>query len=294
MVKHLYGLRDGKIVSISDISIDQKGLKCECICPSCKGKLEACSLQGKVARYFRHFTEQGDVYAACDAVHANQSALHMLAKEILKEETFLAVPSVKIERESILTDLPGYIVRQLPPVYEFKKVTTLEITSVREETQFGSFIPDIILDTPSGYYLIEIAVTHFVDPDKAKKVANNKIPMLEIDLSGFVNREISRENLRKHLVYNIFLKKWIYYPHARNYAKAYYERQSAVLRYRFAIKARERTKDKLTALMQPSNYVATLSKLRNDTAFGAKAKILYPQSVADQCKQLCLEAMSQY
>lgn len=28
--------------------------------------------------------------------------------------------------------------------------------------------------------------------------------------------------------------------------------------------------------------------------FGAKAKILHPQSVADQCKQLCMEAMSQY
>ena len=28
--------------------------------------------------------------------------------------------------------------------------------------------------------------------------------------------------------------------------------------------------------------------------FGAKAKILHPQSVAEQCKQLCLEAMSQY
>lgn len=28
--------------------------------------------------------------------------------------------------------------------------------------------------------------------------------------------------------------------------------------------------------------------------FGAKAKILHPQAVADQCKQLCLEAMSQY
>lgn len=28
--------------------------------------------------------------------------------------------------------------------------------------------------------------------------------------------------------------------------------------------------------------------------FGAKAKILYPQAVAEQCKQLCLEAMSQY
>ena len=28
--------------------------------------------------------------------------------------------------------------------------------------------------------------------------------------------------------------------------------------------------------------------------FGAKAKILYPQSVVDACKELCLEAMSQY
>ena len=28
--------------------------------------------------------------------------------------------------------------------------------------------------------------------------------------------------------------------------------------------------------------------------FGAKAKILYPQSVVDACKDLCREAMSQY
>ena len=28
--------------------------------------------------------------------------------------------------------------------------------------------------------------------------------------------------------------------------------------------------------------------------FGSKAKILYPESVAQQCRQLCLEAMEQY
>ena len=28
--------------------------------------------------------------------------------------------------------------------------------------------------------------------------------------------------------------------------------------------------------------------------FGAKAKILYPQSVVDACKELCMETMSQY
>jgi predicted DNA-binding transcriptional regulator YafY len=28
--------------------------------------------------------------------------------------------------------------------------------------------------------------------------------------------------------------------------------------------------------------------------FGSKAKVLHPQSVADACKTLCMEAMSQY
>jgi predicted DNA-binding transcriptional regulator YafY len=28
--------------------------------------------------------------------------------------------------------------------------------------------------------------------------------------------------------------------------------------------------------------------------FGTKAKILYPQSVVEECKKLCLEAMEQY
>ena len=28
--------------------------------------------------------------------------------------------------------------------------------------------------------------------------------------------------------------------------------------------------------------------------FGNKAKILHPQSVIDQCRQMCLEAMEQY
>jgi predicted DNA-binding transcriptional regulator YafY len=28
--------------------------------------------------------------------------------------------------------------------------------------------------------------------------------------------------------------------------------------------------------------------------FGSKAKILYPQSVVEQCRQMCMEAMAQY
>jgi predicted DNA-binding transcriptional regulator YafY len=28
--------------------------------------------------------------------------------------------------------------------------------------------------------------------------------------------------------------------------------------------------------------------------FGSKAKILYPQSVIDECRQMCMDAMAQY
>lgn len=40
-VKLKYGMRDGKIISIYDIPLEQRGLKCDCICPLCGMPLQA-------------------------------------------------------------------------------------------------------------------------------------------------------------------------------------------------------------------------------------------------------------
>ena len=51
-IKLKYGVRDGKIVSIEEISESEKGLKCECDCPGCGMKLQARIGKGKRQRHF--------------------------------------------------------------------------------------------------------------------------------------------------------------------------------------------------------------------------------------------------
>lgn len=74
-----YGIREGKVVRISEIPTDQRGLKCNCTCPGC-GKNLVARLGEKKQKHFAH---QGD---ACDIASAQQTALHMLAKEIIEEK----------------------------------------------------------------------------------------------------------------------------------------------------------------------------------------------------------------
>lgn len=56
-----FGLRDGKIVAVGELSPDERGLKCGCVCPSLRWKLSGqagnkktsafCALQGNRLRY---------------------------------------------------------------------------------------------------------------------------------------------------------------------------------------------------------------------------------------------------
>ncbi len=36
VIRNPFGLRNGKIVMIEDISIEERGLQCNCVCPNCK------------------------------------------------------------------------------------------------------------------------------------------------------------------------------------------------------------------------------------------------------------------
>ena len=58
----IYGIRqtDGKIISIDEVPNDATGVKCACVCAACAKPLQACSLTGKVNRYFRHHIDTRD------------------------------------------------------------------------------------------------------------------------------------------------------------------------------------------------------------------------------------------
>lgn len=82
-----FGLRNNQIILIEDISKNQNGLKCNCICPSCKEPFEA--RMGNIRRH--HFAHSGQ---GCDEVNAYLTGLYMLLNEYLSNQNPIHLPPV--------------------------------------------------------------------------------------------------------------------------------------------------------------------------------------------------------
>lgn len=80
MLKNPFGLRDGSIVTIEDISESERGKKCGCVCPSCGAALIA--RKGEEREH--HFAH--DPNHPCDERKAMMISSYTLLKEALEEK----------------------------------------------------------------------------------------------------------------------------------------------------------------------------------------------------------------
>jgi hypothetical protein len=88
----------------------------------------------------------------------------------------------------------------------------IKLDSVSLEERVDNFIPDIIVVANDTTYLVEVAVTHFIDEVKLKKIISRKIPTFEIDVSGFKN-DFNLTNLEQAIYTNSnYQAEWIYHP----------------------------------------------------------------------------------
>jgi len=62
------------------------------------------------------------------------------------------------------------------------KQQVIKLESVVLEQRVDDFIPDIVVIADDTTYLVEVAVTHFIDEVKLKKIISRKIPTFEIDV----------------------------------------------------------------------------------------------------------------
>lgn len=83
---------------------------------------------------------------------------------------------------------------------------------VLPEFSLGLIRPDVVAYFDGEPILIEIAVTHFIDQDKLKKIEIFKAKCLEIDLSKLFNSEIEIPSIdaKKQILENLDNRKWIY------------------------------------------------------------------------------------
>jgi len=180
---------EGQVVDVKQVG---RGLACACTCLACGGPLVA--KQGlKVAWHFAHAqpTEQ----RSC-----GETALHLAAKAALLELSALLLPSATW----LLPSLYDSLGRELPvQAYGPKRKVTV-IAAELEVPRTGSAGDvrlDGLLSTSFGAIGVEVLVTHAVDDAKSAKLATLALPVVELDLSGYVQSCTSFEELKSVLRY---------------------------------------------------------------------------------------------
>lgn len=287
MAEYMYGVReDGRVVSINDLEDVEIGLRCKCKCPQCKRDLQACSLTSKkVTRYFRHnnegYNREGiDSLNGCTATSANESGLHMMAKEIIAETRKVAFPAMRISLDWFQLDFSEDTLSQLPQNIPLQSEFIFDCNEVVEiEKPYPQFRPDVSVAGNGQTFLIEIAVTHRVDADKLARVENYGLPMLEIDLSDYVDAGIKREDLRKLISEGFEHKKWISFSNdaVADIRKDLIEKACAIQ------KRKEELQKQRNEYFMPNIYASVLSVNRDDAAFDYYAKrILHFDASCDQ------------
>ena len=156
-----YGLLNDKLVYIDTV---ERGLKCNCVCPSCQSLLIA-KKGFKKQHHFAH-------YKSVECNRGMETALHMRAKDIAVEYCKLWVPTIEGGKYDSAS----------------KKGIVVKFDKAEKEKQLSNTIRgDVVLYAQSKELNVEIKVTHKVDHYKKDEIIKHKITTIEIDFSDMVS-----------------------------------------------------------------------------------------------------------
>jgi len=168
------------------------GKACGCICPACKRPLIA--RQRAQTPHFAHGPGQ-------DCAHAVETAVHLAAKQIIADQGELRLPVVRYS--NLYKKEAGL---QIVCAEQLVKLETVTL-----ETWLTDIRPDLIATVGGQRYLVEIAVTHFVDEAKREKIYHHQIPAFEID-AGRLRGSFTHTALSDLLFSGAYPAHWLYHP----------------------------------------------------------------------------------
>lgn len=245
-----FGLRHGRLIHISDLTIEERGLKCNCYCPSCGDKL----MTRMGEQNINHFAHSNS-----DCKNGVESALHLWAKELIKNANQIIIPRLAIEYSEVDTrevdiQLEGTTEKFKPRtdwkygdvrIHEVCKARFIKFDKVDEEVNLGDIIPDLLAKVNGTPLIIEVAATHYVDDTKKAKIINKNISAFEIDLSKCIKNinKLSKKEIANIILSDPDNKKWIYNRNTKKHIKEVLESNDAA-RERKAQEQKENEKKK--------------------------------------------------
>lgn len=167
-----FGERERRLFAPGEV---ERGLSCGCVCPSCHSPLIA-NHPTKKRNYFSHHRNP-------ECPGGYETAVHLMAKQIIEQAGGITIPG-----REIVVSVPLIEKQRLRGTVVFEP-RWCELSGIESEQTVEKWRPDLRARLKNDAPLhIEIAVTHFVEPDKAEGLDN----VMEIDLST-LDPDIARD-----------------------------------------------------------------------------------------------------
>ncbi|MFX1767715.1 competence protein CoiA family protein [Paraburkholderia sacchari] len=158
----------------------ERGRACGCFCTACNGSVIA--KKGK--RNAWHFAHD----AAGNCATAAETALHRAIKQVIADGSVLAVPELTVEETATFD---GYE-RSASRTLARRRVT---YSAPRLEVRIEDIVADSVVTVAGRDLIVEVAVTHQVEADKASKLGKLGIAAIEL-LAWQLNRDVDWNMLR--------------------------------------------------------------------------------------------------
>ena len=163
---------------ILHISQVKRGKSCDCFCTACNSPLIAAK-GNKNQHHFRHAVE-------LDCESGVESAVHLAAKQILKQKMKIKLPPFKIRVSA--RDLNGRQVSKSDLIGNPHE--EIEFDSVQEEKEIHGMRADILAEKDKNILIIEFFFRHAVDDIKKEKIKKANISAVEINLSDLTSNDV--------------------------------------------------------------------------------------------------------
>lgn len=234
-VKNPFGKRKGQLITIGDLTPDERGAKCNCICPYCEGKFLA--KIGSVRS--PHFAHEKD--SMCDPEKAFMESLYMFLCDAISDTDSFTYPGLygffpgfDISRKATRADIESnvsYSDTAPPPEADYDEIIVKKVVSVSNtEIQRNSKgLPQVLLakhiDARGAEHVLAIQIV--LPPNICKTFAPKQYkeyPTLAIQITDDLYH-IKSDALKIRLRDDDDAKTWIHSPLIEKWLKKQLQKQ---------------------------------------------------------------------
>ncbi len=184
-IPYAFSRQLNKLVGVNEV---ERGLACNCICPSCKMELEA--IQGKERiHHFRHYAK-----AKVDCTYSYWVSIRDLAKQLLREVGFVKCKNIPIEHKKSLN----------------KRVGFCEIELLEEQKVHEKHGADIFFASNIGLIGIYFVTTEYRCKKSSVIIDTDSHYVLEVDLRLMKNIKSFTVDALQKLIEDPGLKSFIF------------------------------------------------------------------------------------